>query len=139
MKQHSPRFVQLVNEVRPYIREIEVCQLKEMLDAGVPFYLVDVREESEYARDHLPGALHLSKGVIERDIEKTIAQLDAPIVLYCGGGYRSALAAYNLQRMGYSRVLSLAGGYRAWCAAGLPLVRTRPGAPEPTAAICPTQ
>ncbi len=121
MKQHSPRFLQLVQQARQRIRELTVQQVWEKLCAGQRFYLIDVREESEYARDHLPGAIHLSKGIIERDIEKLIPDCTAEIVLYCGGGYRSALAADNLQKMGYCNVWSMWGGYRGWQEAGLPL------------------
>ena len=96
------------------VRELTVDQVKAKLDSGVKFHLVDVREESEWAKDHLPGAAALGKGIIERDIEQKIPQLDAPIVLYCGGGYRSALAADNLQKMGYTNVWSMDGGIRGW-------------------------
>ena len=87
---------------------------KPDLTAANKFVLVDVREESEYAKDHLPGAIHLGKGIIERDIEERVPELNTPIVLYCGGGYRSALAADNLQKMGYTNVLSMDGGIRGW-------------------------
>jgi rhodanese-related sulfurtransferase len=95
--------------------------VKRRLDAGEKFHLVDVREHEEWERGHLPGARHLCKGVIERDIEATIPERDAPIVLYCGGGYRSALTAAALQEMGYTRVASMWGGWRAWTEAGLPV------------------
>ena len=120
-KQHAPRFLQVVNEARQKIRECVVDDLKKRLDAGEAFHLVDVREESEYAAGHLPGAMHIGKGVIERDIEKLIPDPHAEIVLYCGGGYRSALAAENLQRMGYDNVISMDGGFRGWKEAGYPL------------------
>lgn len=97
--------------------------MKQRLDAGEKFHLVDVREESEWARGHLPGAIHLSKGIIERDIEKMIPSTSAPIVLYCGGGFRSALAADYLRKMGYVNVLSVDGGWRAWTGAGYPTER----------------
>jgi rhodanese-related sulfurtransferase len=93
------------------------------MDRGTTFYLVDTREESEWARGHLPKAIHLSKGIIERDIEQKIPDKSAPIVLYCGGGFRSALAADNLQKMGYTNVESMDGGYRGWTEAGLPIER----------------
>lgn len=113
-KNHAPRFLQIVNAAREQIRECSAGDVKQRLDAGEKFCLVDVREESEFAAGHLPGALHLSKGVIERDIETAIPATDTPIVLYCGGGYRSALAALNLQRMGYAQVVSMDGGWRDW-------------------------
>ncbi len=120
-KQHAARFLQIVKEARARVRECVVNDVKQRLDAGEAFHLVDVREESEYAAGHLPGAIHLGKGVIERDIEKTIPDPHAEIVLYCGGGYRSALAADNLMRMGYDNVISMDGGYRGWKEAGYPL------------------
>lgn len=120
-KQHAPRFLQVVNEARQKVRECVVDDVKKRLDAGETFHLVDVREESEYAAGHLPGAMHIGKGVIERDIEKLIPDPHAEIVLYCGGGYRSALAAENLQRMGYDNVISVDGGFRGWKEAGYPL------------------
>lgn len=122
-QQHSPRFLQIVNEARARIRECTVADVKRRLDAGESFHLIDVREESEYAAGHIPGARHLSKGVIERDIEAIFPQTDAPLVLYCGGGFRSALAAENLGRMGYTNVISMDGGWRGWCEAGYPIER----------------
>jgi len=98
-----------------------VPAVKERQDRGAKFYLVDTREESEWQRGHLPGAIHLSKGTIERDIEQQIPEKNAPIVLYCGGGFRSALAADNLQKMGYTQVESMDGGYKGWTGAGLPI------------------
>jgi rhodanese-related sulfurtransferase len=120
-KQHTPRFMQLVNEARRHVHECYVIDLKERMDAGEQFHLIDVREESEFAGGHLPGAIHIGKGVIERDIERIIPDPNAEIVLYCGGGYRSALAAENLQLMGYDHVISMDGGYRGWKEAGYPL------------------
>lgn len=117
-KQHAPRFLELVSEARSRVRECSVEDVKQMLDAGDTFTLVDVREESEFARGHLPGARHIGKGVIERDIEATIPDPQTRLVLYCGGGYRSALAADALQKMGYTNVLSMDGGWRAWTEAG---------------------
>ena len=122
--QHSPRFLRMVNDARQRIRETNVDEIKRRLDAREKFVLVDVREESEYAKDHLPGAIHLGKGVIERDIEQRVPELDAPIVLYCGGGFRSALTADNLQKMGYSNVLSMDGGIRGWREKEYPLTKT---------------
>jgi rhodanese-related sulfurtransferase len=120
-KQHSPRFTQLAEEARQRIRECTVEEVRRRIEAGERFVLIDVREESEYASGHAVGAIHLSKGVIERDIESKCPDPNTPIVLYCGGGYRSALAADNLQKMGYTQVVSLAGGWRAWLQAGLPI------------------
>ena len=118
---HSPGFLKLVESVKKRIRETDVHDVQRRLEAGERFYLVDVREESEWSRGHLPGAIHLSKGIIERDIEKTIANPSATIVLYCGGGFRYALVADNLQQMGYSDVCSMDGGWRGWCEAGYPV------------------
>ena len=120
---HSPAFLKLVEDSKTRIGETDIREVKRRLDAGDKFHLVDVREESEWARGRLPGAVHLSKGVIERDIEKVIPEKSAPIVLYCGGGFRSALAADNLQKMGYTSVISMDGGWRAWNEAGYPTVR----------------
>jgi len=117
---HSPAFLKLVEESKTRIRETDIAEVKRRLDAGDKFLLVDVREESEWARGRLPGAVHLSKGVIERDIEKAIPDKSRPIVLYCGGGFRSALVADNLQKMGYTSVISMDGGWRAWTEAGYP-------------------
>ena len=119
--QHSPRFLTLVNDVKGRVREVTVEQVKARLDRGEKLRLIDVREESEWAKDHLPGAMHLGKGIIERDIEQRIPDTNAEIVLYCGGGFRSALAADNLQKMGYTNVLSMDGGIRTWRERGYPL------------------
>lgn len=119
---HSPRFLQIVQEAKKQIRETTVDEVKVRLDRGEKLCLVDVREESEWAKDHLPGAIHLGKGVIERDIEIRLPDDSVEIILYCGGGFRSALAAENLQRMGYSNVLSMDGGIRHWRAKGYPLI-----------------
>jgi rhodanese-related sulfurtransferase len=118
---HSPRFVRLVEDARQRIRETTVDAIKARLDRGERFLLVDVREESEYARDHLPGAVHLGKGVLERDIEARVPDTGAEIVLYCGGGFRSALAADNLGKMGYTNIVSMDGGIREWRDKGYPL------------------
>jgi len=120
---HSPGFLKIVDDAKTRIRQTDVAEVREMLSRGDRFVLVDVREESEYERSHLPGAVHLSKGLIERDIEAWIPDHDTPIVLYCGGGFRSALSADNIQKMGYNDVLSMDGGFRAWCEAGLPTER----------------
>lgn len=121
--QHSPRFLKIVDDARSRIRETNVDEVKQKLDRGEKFVLADVREESEFAKDHLPGAIHLGKGVIERDVESRVPDLSAPLILYCGGGFRSALAADNLQKMGYTNVLSMDGGIRAWREKGFPLTR----------------
>jgi rhodanese-related sulfurtransferase len=120
---HSPRFLEIVNDARARIRETNVQAVKPRIDQREKFHLVDVREESEWAAGHLPGAIHLGKGIIERDIEKAIPDTSAEIVLYCGGGFRSALAADNLQKMGYTNVASMDGGFRAWTEAGFPIAR----------------
>jgi len=112
-----------VNDARTRIKETNVDEVKRKLDSGEKFVLVDVREESEFAKDHLPGAIHLGKGVIERDVEARVPDFGTPMVLYCGGGFRSALAADNLQKMGYTNVLSMDGGIRVWREKGFPLTR----------------
>jgi len=122
-QQHPPRFLKIVDDAKKRIREANVDEVKTRLDRGDKFLLVDVREESEFAKDHLPGAIHLGKGVIERDIEQHVPDLNAPLVLYCGGGFRSALAADNLQKMGYTNVLSMDGGVRGWREKGFPFTR----------------
>jgi rhodanese-related sulfurtransferase len=121
MAKHSPRFLKTVDEARRKISEVTVDHVKAMLDRGDRFVLVDVREESEFAKDHLPGAIHLGKGVIERDIEQAVPDPATPLVLYCGGGFRSALAADALQKMGYTEVVSMDGGIRDWRAKQYPL------------------
>ena len=118
---HSPGFLRLVEDAKRRIREVSIHDVRAMLDRGTPFHLVDVREASEWAQGHLPRAQHFCKGIIERDIESAIADHHAPIVLYCGGGFRSALAADNLQKMGYTDVASMDGGWRAWTEARFPV------------------
>ena len=120
---HAPRFLKIVDDAKSRIKEISIDEVKDRLDGGENFVLVDVREESEFAKDHLPGAIHLGKGVIERDIEARVPDLKTPMVLYCGGGFRSALAADSLQKMGYTSVLSMDGGVRGWREKNLPLTR----------------
>lgn len=120
---HSPRFLQIVNDARKRVRETNVDEVKRRLDAGEKLNLIDVREESEYAKDHLPGAVHIGKGVLERDIETKVPDTARELILYCGGGYRSALAADNLQKMGYMNVISMDGGIRGWRERGYPLER----------------
>ena len=119
--QDPPRFLKIVDDARGRIRETNVEDVKKRMDRGDKFLLVDVREESEFAKDHLPGAIHLGKGVIERDIEARVPELNTEMILYCGGGYRSALAADNLQKMGYTNVISMDGGIRGWREKGYPL------------------
>lgn len=120
---HPPRFLKIVDDARSRVRETTVDEVKSRLDRGDRFVLVDVREESEFAKDHLPGAIHMGKGVIERDIEAKVPDLKTEMVLYCGGGFRSALAADNLQKMGYTNVISMDGGIRGWREKGYPLTR----------------
>jgi rhodanese-related sulfurtransferase len=119
--QHSPAFLALIDEVRKTIREISIDEYRRRASAGERFFLVDVREDREWQAGHLPGAIHLAKGIIERDIEKAIPDKGAPIVCQCGGGFRSVLVCENLRRMGYTNTWSLAGGYRDWVAKGLPV------------------
>ena len=122
MAKHSPGFLKIVNEVKPRIKETNVDEVKRRMDKGDrKFKLVDVREESEFAAGHIPGAMHIGKGVIERDIETKIPDHGQEIILYCGGGFRSALAADNLQKMGYTNVLSMDGGWRGWTEKGNPV------------------
>ena len=120
---HASGFLALVNDAKTRVKELDFREIKRRLDAGEKLTLVDVREDNEWARGHLPSAVHLGKGVIERDIEKAIPDKDATLVLYCGGGYRSALAADNLQKMGYRNVISMDGGWRGWTEAGFPTIR----------------
>jgi rhodanese-related sulfurtransferase len=121
--EHAPGFLKIVNDAKSRVKETNVQEVKKQLDAGEKFFLVDTREDSEWSRGHLPGAVHLCKGVIERDIEKAIPDRNAKIVLYCGGGFRSALAADNLQKMGYQNVLSMDGGWRGWTEANYPVAK----------------
>jgi rhodanese-related sulfurtransferase len=125
VKHHSEGFLALVNEVKTRIREIDIEEYKRLLAAGGAGQLVDVREDNEWEAAHVAGAMHLSKGIIERDIETTFPDKNTKLVLYCGGGYRSALATDNLQKMGYRNILSLDGGWRALEVSGLPLERAK--------------
>jgi len=120
---HSARFLALVNDAKKRVKETNVADVKRRMDAGEKFVLVDVREESEWAQGHLPGAIHLGKGIIERDVEQRVPDTGVKIVLYCGGGFRSALTADNLQKMGYTNVESMDGGWRGWTGAGLPTIK----------------
>jgi rhodanese-related sulfurtransferase len=119
--EHSEGFLKLVEEARRRIHEISVEQARERLEAGEGARLIDVREDNEWEAGHAAGAEHLGKGVIERDIERLVPEKSTELILYCGGGYRSALAAETLQRMGYYDVSSMAGGWRAWTEAGAPV------------------
>ena len=121
---HAQGFLAIVNDAKTRVKQWDFREVKKRLDAGEKFTLVDVREDNEWARGHLPGAIHLSKGVIERDIEQTVPDKSTTLVLYCRGGFRSALAADNLQKMGYTNSISMDGGWRAWTEAGLPTEKT---------------
>jgi rhodanese-related sulfurtransferase len=118
--QHSLGFLKLVEDAKTRVREVGVADTRRQLEKNEAV-LIDVREESEWAAGHARGAVHLGKGVIERDIEQRVPDKTAPIILYCGGGFRSALSADNLQKMGYTNVVSMAGGWRAWVAEGAPV------------------
>ena len=121
MMKHSPGFLSLVNDAKSRVKECTIADVKARLDRGEAFHFVDVREDGEFAVDRARGAKHIGRGVLERDIETLIPDQAAPIVLYCGGGFRSALAAESLQKMGYTKVISMDGGMRAWREAGYPL------------------
>ena len=118
---HSPGFLALVQEAKKRIRQTDVAAIWARIARGEKLNLIDIREDNEWERGHLPHATHLGKGIIERDIEMTIPDHNAEIVLYCGGGFRSALAADMLQKMGYTNVISMDGGYRGWVEAGHPV------------------
>ncbi|MGA2484186.1 MAG: rhodanese-like domain-containing protein [Candidatus Acidiferrales bacterium] len=120
---HAPQFLKLVNDAKSRVKETNVADVKRRMDAGEKLVLVDVREDSEWANGHLPGAVHLGKGVIERDIEQRVPDHSAKLILYCGGGFRSALAGDNLQKMGYTNVESMDGGWKGWLDAGLPTAK----------------
>jgi rhodanese-related sulfurtransferase len=121
--QHPPRFLKIVDDAKTRVKETNVDTVKARLDRGEKVMLVDVREDNEYAKDHLPTAIHMGRGVIERDIEAKVPDLATELVLYCGGGFRSALAADNLQKMGYTNVISMDGGIRGWREKGYPLTK----------------
>jgi rhodanese-related sulfurtransferase len=118
---HNPGFLKLVEQAKRTIKECTTGDVKVKLDRGDPFHLIDVREDNEFAKDHAKGAAHLGRGILERDIETVIPDKRADIILYCGGGYRSALAAESLRQMGYTNVRSMDGGMRAWREAGYPI------------------
>jgi rhodanese-related sulfurtransferase len=120
-KHHSPGFLALVNAAKSRIQEIDIAEYQRLRAAGEAHILIDTREDEEWTAGHAAGAVHLGKGIIERDIEAQVPQKDAKLVLYCGGGYRSALAADALRQMGYTNAISLDGGWRAYQASGLPL------------------
>jgi rhodanese-related sulfurtransferase len=120
---HSEAFLKLVQDAKRRVKEEDFRETKKRLDAGDKIVLIDTREDSEWTRGHIPGAVHLSKGIIERDIENTVPDKDATVVLYCGGGFRSALAADNLQKMGYRNVISMDGGWRGWTEAGFAVIK----------------
>lgn len=120
---HAPQFLKLVNESKKKVKETNVADVKRRMDAGEKFLLVDVREDNEWANGHITGAIHLGKGIIERDIEQQVPDTGAKLILYCGGGFRSALAADNLQKMGYHNVISMDGGWRGWTEANFPVVK----------------
>ena len=122
---HNPGFLKVVEAAKQSVRECSVSDVKAKLDRGEPFHFVDVREDNEYAQDHATGAIHLGKGVIERDIETVLPNRQDPIVLYCGGGYRSVLAADSIRQMGYTNVMSMDGGIKAWREAGYPIEKPR--------------
>jgi rhodanese-related sulfurtransferase len=121
--QHPPRFLKIVDDAKTRVRETDVDAVKARMDRGEKFLMIDVREDNEFAKDHLPGAIHLGRGIIERDIEVRVPELNTEMILYCGGGFRSALAADNLQKMGYTNVISMDGGIRDWREKGFPLTR----------------
>jgi rhodanese-related sulfurtransferase len=120
---HSPQFLKLVSEAKTRVKETNVVDVKRRIESGEKFLLVDVREDNEWANGHLPGAVHMGRGIIERDIETRVPETAAKVILYCGGGFRSALAADNLQKMGYTNVESMDGGWRGWVEAGLPTAK----------------
>ena len=120
---HNPGFLAIVADAKSRTREFGIDEYRRRVAAGEKWVLVDVREDGEWEKGHIPGAIHLGRGVLERDIEKAVPARDTPIVLQCGGGFRSALAADNLQKMGYTQVVSLDGGFRGWTEAGLPVVK----------------
>src|SRR6266513_3200636 len=120
---HSPQFLKLVNEAKTRVKETNVADVKRRMGSSEKFLLVDVRVDNEWEKGHVPGAVHMGRGVIERDIETKVPETSAKMILYCGGGFRSALVADNLQKMGYMNVESMDGGWRGWLEAGLPIAR----------------
>jgi rhodanese-related sulfurtransferase len=120
---HSAQFLKLVQDAKTRVKQTDVADVKKRMDAGEKFILVDVREDNEWVNGHLPGAVHLGIGIIERDIEQRVPDTSAKVILYCGGGFRSALAGDNLQKMGYTNVESMDGGWKGWVQAGLPTAK----------------
>ena len=120
---HSPGFLKLVADAKQRVRQFSIEEFIERLSAGERYIVLDIREDAEWERGHLPGAHHLGRGILEREIERTVPDKDAPILLYCGGGFRSALSADSLMKMGYTNVASLDGGWRGWNERGLPTVK----------------
>ena len=120
---HSTQFLKLVQDAKNRVKETNVADVKRRMDAREKFILIDVREDNEWAKGHLPGAVHMGKGIIERDIEQRVPDTGAKLILYCGGGFRSALAGDNLQKMGYTDVESMDGGWKGWLDAGLPTAK----------------
>ncbi|HET6347956.1 MAG TPA: rhodanese-like domain-containing protein [Candidatus Krumholzibacteria bacterium] len=118
---HSKGFLELVHEARHRVHTTDVATVWNRVDSGEAFHLIDIREDHEWGKGHIPGSIHLGRGILERDIERTIPDPNTEIVLYCGGGYRSVLSADALQRMGYKNVLSMDGGYTGWVDAGHPV------------------
>jgi rhodanese-related sulfurtransferase len=121
---HSPQFLKLVDDAKKRVKETNVADVKRRMDVGENFLLVDVREDNEWANGHLPKAVHMGRGIIERDIEATVPDTSTKMILYCGGGFRSALVADNLQKMGYTNVESMDGGWKGWLVAGLPTTKS---------------
>ena len=120
---HAPKFLKLVQAAKKLVKETNVPAVKQRMDAGEKFILIDVREDNEWVKGHIAGAVHMGKGVIERDIEERCPDSSTRLILYCGGGFRSALVAENLQKMGYTNVESMDGGWRSWMEAGLPTAK----------------
>jgi len=120
---HSPQFLKLVSDAKTRVKETNVEDVNRRMESAEKFLLVDVREDNEWANGHLPGAVHMGRGIIERDIETKVPETSTKMILYCGGGYRSALVADNLQKMGYTNVESMDGGWRGWTEAGLPTAK----------------
>ena len=120
---HAPKFLKLVQAAKKLVKETNVPAVKQRMDAGEEFVLIDVREDNEWVKGHIAGAVHMGKGVIERDIEERCPDSSTKLILYCGGGFRSALVAENLQKMGYTNVESMDGGWRGWMEAGLPTAK----------------
>jgi rhodanese-related sulfurtransferase len=120
---HSPQFLKLVNDAKKRVKETNVADVKQRMEGGEKFLVVDVREDNEWANGHLPGAVHMGRGVIERDIETRVPDTSTKMILYCGGGFRSALVVDNLQKMGYTNAESMDGGWKGWVEAGLPTAK----------------